>query len=274
MARISSHLQIHEKRRPCPPSIATPLVTDLAPVPIEEAAAILEQMHEENEAGFPSIEANQLANFAPNEIAITDEATPASPDIAVLIGANNFEDDRRRADRPPGDTLYVNWNEKLTECLSLAYALYLHVLLDSDKLKRLFEAPYFLESRQRALPKNKMALAALQYVTKPKSEDDRKSASAYATMLIYARHKGVTAQRFPVEMAGVALREAKTFVRDVSRENARKRDNAPARPTLTLSYHNGTTHRRHVLTDVSFSTDGERVSLAEQIAEILHGFQD
>jgi len=272
MTSIPGHLKIRNRRSTRAP-IATPVVTDLAPVPIEEAAAVLDQMHEENEAGPPPVEANHLANFAPNEIAITEDATTASPDIAELIGANDFEDDLLRADSQPRNALYVGWHEKLTECLSLAYALYLHVLLDPEKLMRLFEAPYFSESRQRAFPKKKEALAALQYVTTPDSEEDRKRASAYATMLIYARHKGFTAQRFPVEMAGVALQEAKTFVRDLSRQNALKRDNAPARPTLTLSYRNGTTHRRHMLTDVSHSTDTERQRLAEQIVEILHGFQ-
>lgn len=265
---------IRPPRRLPQASSTIPTVTGLVPVPIEKATALPTQMHEENEAGPPPIEANQLTNFAPNEIAIADEATPASPDIAELIGANNFEDDLLRANSQPRNALYAGWREKLTECLSLAYALYLHILLDHEKLKRLFDAPYFSESRERALAKKKEALAALQYVTTPDSEDDRKSASAYATMLIYARHKGITTERFPAEMAAVTLREARAFVRDLPKEKASKREQAPAKPTLTLSYRSEGARRRYVLENVSFSTDNERQSLAERIVKTLHEDQD
>jgi hypothetical protein len=264
--------KIHPPRRSNPAAVTTEAVVVLSSEQIKETTALPPATREEVAADSWPIEVNHPANFAPNEIAIGPEPPALPPDIAALIGTNDFEDYLRLANRPARDTLYVSLREKLTECLSLAYVLYLHVLLDPDKLKRLFEAPYFSESRKRSMPRKKVALAALQYVTQPETEEDRKSASAYSTMLIYARHKGVTAQRFSGEMADVTLLEAKTFVRDLSRENAPKLDNARSKPSLTITYRNGTTCCRRVLAEVYLSAD-ERLSLAEEIVKILHEFQ-
>lgn len=253
--------EIRATRRPLPTQI---------PPRNHGIPAVVAEVRGDGEASLLRTDANQLANFAPNEIAIPGGATTAPPDIAELIGTSGFEDDLQRADRQQGHALYAGWREKLTESLGLAYPLYLHVLLDPEKLKRLFEAPYFSGSRQRVLPKTKVALAALQYVTKPSSEDERKSASAYANMLICARHKGVTADRFPAEMAGITLRQARTFVRNLPQKKGPVPEEAPANPTLTFIYRS----ERRVLQDVSFSTDTERQKLAERIVGILHELQD
>lgn len=233
------------------------------------ATTLTPQVKEAKTAGPCPTDDNSFGYFASNEILETDGAEITPPDIAMLIGANDFEEDLRGADRPSGEMLYVSWHQKLAECLSLAYALFLHVLLDPNKLSRLFSDPYFSESRKRALPRKKGALAALQYVTKPESKDDRKSASAYATMLVYARHKGITAKDFPIEMAEVTLREARAFVRDRARQITPKKEQEPQRPTLRISYRCGTTCGHRVFTNVSISTEAERRSLSEQIMNAL-----
>jgi hypothetical protein len=267
----SRTIQMRPSRR-----AASKIPTVAAPIPLSNdgAPTVPYEVRDDSEAISPSVDAQLFPNFVPNEIVGTHGAVLSPPDIAELIGSSDFEDDLLRAKRQEGSALYVCWRDKLTESLSLAYALYLHVLLDPEKLKRLFEEPYFSNSRQRALPKKKVALAALQYVTKPKAEDDRKSASAYATVLVYARHKGLTVQRFAVEMPNVTLQEARAFVRDLRQENASKREKVPAKPTLTISYRSGTAHRRHVLEGVSFSTASERQSLTELIVKTLHEAQD
>lgn len=273
MIKIKSG-QIPNMRRPRRASVATPVIAGPTPVPIEDATALPPEMQEEKGGGPLSIETSQPANFVLTETAIPGGATMALPMIAELIGANDFEDDLQRTNHQSGSALYISWRDKLVESLALAYVLYLHVLLAPARLNRLFEDSYFSGARKRALPKKKTALAALQYVTKPYTEDDRKSASAYATMLIYARHKGITAQRFPVEMPNVTLQEARAFVRDLPKQKASRRELAPAKPTLTLSYHSGSEPRRYVLKDVSFSTDNERQSLAERIVKTLHEAQN
>jgi hypothetical protein len=247
---------------------------DTASISHEKQVAPCAQAATGQEIDSQFLEDQSTANFSSNEIAIIESTPTETLDVVNLIDANNFENDLKLADRQLSSPLYAAWYDKLNDCLSLAYALYLHVLIDPGKLNRLLEASYFETSRKRALSKGKVALAALLYVTRPEKQRDRKSASAYATMLIYAKKKGVKAERFGTEMANVTLHDARKFVRGLSEENASKREKAVAKPTLTVSYRSEGATRRHVLEEAFFSTESDRLLLAEKIVDILQKFQE
>lgn len=247
---------------------------DKASISHEKQMAPCAQATTGPEIDSQSLEDQTVANFSPNEIATTESTTTEPLDVADLIDTNDFENDLKHADSQLSNPLYVMWSDKLNLSLALAYALYLHVLIDPSKLDRLLEASYFEASRQRALSRDKVALAALLYVTRPETQRDRKSASAYATMLIYAKKTGVKAQRFGTEMANVTLHKARKFVRGLSEENASEQEKAVAKPTLTVSYRSEGATRRHVLEDASFSTESDRLLLAEKIVDILQKFQE
>lgn len=261
-------LKLH-KMRPLRKSETSRGVAVAAPLISEGTTAPIPDVQEAKEAGsFPANEVNH-SNFAPNEIAATDGVETVPPSISTLINAGTFEDDLQRAARHSKEMFYVGWREKLKEYLSHAYTLYLHVLLDQKKMERLLEDPYFLKTRRRALSKNKEALAAVQYVTKPETEDDRKSASACANMLIYARYKGFTANQFSASMTGVTLLKATAFVRGLRRENVMTREAAPAKPMLTLIFNDGGKPHRCEFTDISILTEAEQQHLAQRIVEAL-----
>ena len=210
--------------------------------------------------------------FVPNEIrkeqepptaAARPSSTKTSP--AELLGTRQFDEDLVAAKELGDDMLFTSWTKKLHASLLVAYALYLHVLLDPKCIEAILDDPDFRpdqQGRKRSLSPKNRALVCVQYVTRPTTEEDRKSASAYSCMLIFAHHNEVKYEEFPEKMQAVTMLEARRFVRDLRRPSGS--DQRPHTAAVSLVYRDGrSVHRK------SFRGETDRAELIKQVTDFL-----
>lgn len=147
---------------------------------------------------------------------VADEIGSSSFDISWLVAARSFENDLVNARQASRDSLYATWNDKLNSSLASAYPLYLHLIGDPKRSEEILADPYFHPeggARKRRPSKNKPALLALQYVTRPFGLDDQKNCSAYALLLILAKDREILPENFGSAMAGFSLQDGRAHNR-------------------------------------------------------------
>jgi hypothetical protein len=217
-------------------------------------------------------------NFVSDETS-TEPVQPAAasktPSVqsspAQLLGERQFDQDLAAAKHLGDDMLFTSWNKKLHASLLLAYALYLHVLLDPTCVDAILNDPGFRldrQGRKRSLSPTKKALICVQYVTRPITEEDRKSASAYSCMLIFARHNEVEYEEFPERMRTVTMLEARRFVRDLRRPPGS--DQRPRTAELFLSYRREKSVVRKSFPILQPSCETDLAELIKQVTDFLN----
>ena len=172
-----------------------------------------------HEAKEPAVAKTEISEFVPYEL----DEPPDSQDTEVceenwfktVIEGRSFETDLETARPREKDSLYLGWADKLFNSLGAAYPLYLHLLNDPTNVEKVLADRYFAvpNSNKRKPGTKNLALVALKFVTRPATEEDNKSCSAYSTMLKLAESRKVNPESFAEAMKSVTLRDARKAFR-------------------------------------------------------------
>ncbi len=143
----------------------------------------------------------------------------------TVVEGRSFETDLETARPAEKDSLYLSWADKLLHSLGAAYPLYLHLLNDPKNVEKVLADNYFTvpDSNKRKPGSKNLALVALKFVTRPATEEDNKSCSAYSTMLKLAESRKVNPENFAEAMKSVTLRDARKAFRKTLPKAAEKK---------------------------------------------------
>lgn len=143
----------------------------------------------------------------------------------TVVEGRSFETDLETARPAEKDSLYLSWADKLLHSLGAAYPLYLHLLNDPKNVEKVLADNYFTvpDSNKRKPGTKNLALVALKFVTRPATEEDNKSCSAYSTMLKLAESRKVNPENFAEAMKSVTLRDARKAFRKTLPKAAEKK---------------------------------------------------
>jgi hypothetical protein len=119
-----------------------------------------------------------------------------------------------------GRSLFLSVEQKVHEALSPAYLVYLHLLNDDAAWDEVLRHPPFNE-RERRPKAGTGAVVAVMLVAKPRTPEEEKSCSEYATALIWAELNEVLPEHFAERVAKEGLRNCRELVREVRREARR-----------------------------------------------------
>ncbi len=102
--------------------------------------------------------------------------------------------------------LFYGWNQKVKECLSVAYSIYLHLIVDrNEAAAELSKYPPF-KGRLRKVKAGSEACNAVQLVAKPNDESERKLCSEHSYVLIWAEQHRVPPEEFSTRVASTTLK--------------------------------------------------------------------
>lgn len=148
------------------------------------------------------------------------------------LAERNFSQDVARADAEAVKVAEVFQNRRnaVIGALAASYPVYLHLVADEDGYDELVAHSYYQAqraARERAPSRNKPAILAVQFVTRPQDEAERKKCSEYAYFLEFAEAKQIAPCDFAEDISQVSFKEAKAFVRK-ERQKVRSGDTGKA----------------------------------------------
>ena len=182
-----------------------------------------------HEAKEPAVAETEISKFVPYELKEPFESRDSDACnenwFKTVVEGRSFETDLETARPAEKDSLYLSWADKLLHSLGAAYPLYLHLLNDPTNVEKVLADNYFTvpNSNKRKPGTKNLALVALKFVTRPATEEDNKSCSAYSTMLKLAERRKVNPESFAEAMKSVTLRDARKAIRKTLPKAAKKK---------------------------------------------------
>lgn len=139
-----------------------------------------------------------------------------------------------------GTGFFTNRRDRRGEMTGTAYVLYKALQGGGDQAFNLAVARIPPGLRQRAPSRNKLELLAVQLTAKPRTTEERKACSSYASLLIVAQALGITTEGYRAWASGIDLADAEFRAKRIraalqaAAPGEYEGDQAPARPIFEL----------------------------------------
>ncbi len=187
----------------------------------------IKPLNEGDQVSFPETETGQIKH--------SGETPPPQREISpVLIAALDSSEGF------DGTGFFVNRRDRRVEMTATAFVLFQALLAGGDAAVDLALARIPPGYRQRAPSRAKLELLAITLTAKPKTTEEQKACSAYASLLIVAQTHGVTTEGYCEWARGINLADAEVQAKRIraalkaSVADGFEGDSTPHEPTYEL----------------------------------------